>query len=108
MINRYDPYNPLISSSKNFVWGRNFVLAWDLTKNLKLNFQSATNSRIDETRFAPVNRRFFPNEYEDWKDTVMMSLRHLGSPLTYQQTLNVSYTVPFNKIGFLDWIAADA
>ena len=108
MINRYDPYNPLISSSKNFVWGRNFVLAWDLTRNLKLNFQSATNSRIDETRFAPVNRRFFPNEYEDWKDTVMMSLRHLGSPLTYQQTLNVSYTVPFNKIGFLDWIAADA
>lgn len=107
-IDRHNAYNALLSSSKNFVWGRNFVLAWDFTKNLKINFQSATNSRIDETKYAPVNRRFFPNEYEDWKDTVMMSLRNLGSPLTYQQSFSVSYSVPFNKIGLLDWITADA
>lgn len=107
MINKYDPYNPLLSSSKNFTWSRNFVLDWEFVKNLKVNFQAATNSRIQETKYAPVNKRFFPNEYEDWKDTVLMSIRNLGTPLTYQQNFNVTYNVPLDRIPFLDWINLD-
>lgn len=108
MINKYDPYNPLLSSSKNFTWSRNFVLDWEFIKNLKLNFQAATNSRIQETMYSPVNRRFFPNEYENWKDTVLMSLRNLGTPLTYQQSFNATYNVPFDRVIFLDWVELDA
>lgn len=107
-IDKYDAYNPLLSSSKNFTWGRNFALDWSFTKNLKMNFQAATNSRIDETMFAPVNKRFFPDEYQDWKDTVMQSLRNFGTPLTYQQALSVTYSVPLSKVPFLDWITLDA
>ena len=107
-IDQYDPYNPLISSSKNFTWGRNLAIDWSITKNLKVNFQAATNSRIDETMYAPVNKRFFPDEYQDWKDTVMQSLRSLGTPLTYQQAFNVSYSVPLSKFPLLNWITLDA
>jgi cell surface protein SprA len=107
-VDNHDPYNALLSSSKNFNWGRNFVLNWDFTKNLKATFQTATNSRIDETMYAPVNREFFPDEYQNWKDTVSQSLRHLGTPLTYQQNFDVTYNIPINKIPFLEWINASA
>ncbi|MDR1544586.1 MAG: cell surface protein SprA [Prevotellaceae bacterium] len=101
--------NALFSSSKNFTWNRTFNLAYDLTKNLQLNFQSATNSRIDETLYSPVNKNFFPKDiYENWKDTVLQSLKHLGTPLMYQQTFSAAYKVPLEKIPFLDWIAANA
>ena len=100
--------NPLFSSSKNFNWSRTFNINWDLTKNLKLSFNSATNSRIDETMFSPVNKKFFPTEYENWKDTVLQSLKNLGTPLTYQQVFSASYAIPINKIPIFDWITANA
>lgn len=98
--------DPLLSWRKDFLWDKQFSLRWDLTKQIKFNINAATNARIDEPN-VPVNRRLFPDAYEDWKDTVNMSLRKLGRPLTFAQTANVTWTVPFNKIGILDWATAD-
>ena len=36
-----------------------------------------------------------------------MSIRNLGTPLTYQQNFNVTYNVPLDRIPFLDWINLD-
>ncbi|MDD2797580.1 MAG: cell surface protein SprA [Bacteroidales bacterium] len=96
----------LLSWRKDFLWDRQFNMRWDFTKNIRFDIQTATNARIDEPDVA-VNRVLFPDEYEEWKDSVMINLRKLGRPLTYSQMTNLSWTIPLNKIGFLDWTTAE-
>lgn len=103
-----DPHNSLLSFSKDFSWQRDFQFKYDLTKNLKFNLQTMTNSRFDESRYLPVNHDLFPNEYELWKDTLRQSLRDGGRPLAYQQTFTAQWDIPINKIPGLDWITAKA
>lgn len=106
-LDYHDVNNSLLSSSKDFTWDRQFELKYDLTKNLKFQLRTAFNARIDETKYTPVNREFFPDEYENWKDTVLGSLAHFGSPNSYQQVFNASYSVPFSKMPAFDWLTAN-
>ncbi len=99
--------NTLLSFSKDFTIDRKFDLKYDLTKNLKFSLSTATNCRVDETKYAPVNKDIFPDEYKNWQDTVLNSLKTLGRPLTYQQVFSASYTLPINKIPYLEWITAN-
>lgn len=103
-----DPHNSLLSFSKDFTWARNFQLNYNLTKNIKFTLTTQTNSRFDETRYSPVNREFFPSEYELWKDTIRQSIAAGGRPLAYQQSFTASWDIPVNKIPGLDWITARA
>ena len=95
-----------VSVSKNFIWDRQFALTWNFTKSLSVNFNSNTSARIEETMGA-VNRRLFPDQYKEWKDTVMQSLMHLGTPWSYNQSFVVSYRAPFNKIPVIDWLSGN-
>ena len=97
----------LLSFRKDFMWDRQFNLRWDFTKNIKFDIQSATNARIDEPN-VPVNRILFPDEYENWKDTVLINLKKMGRPLSYSQVTNLSWSIPLNKISILDWTTTDA
>ncbi len=106
-LNYRDVNNPLLSSSKDFTWDRQFELKYDFTKNLKFQLRTAFNARIEETKYTPVNREFFPDEYENWKDTVLSSLAHFGTPYSYQQVFNASYSVPFSKIPIFDFLTAN-
>lgn len=106
-LNFYDPYNSLLSSGKDFIWDRQFELKYDLSRSIKFSLRTGFNARVDETLYTPVNRQFFPDEYENWKDTVMSSLAHFGRPLTYQQVFTASWAIPINKIPALDWITAN-
>jgi cell surface protein SprA len=103
-IDYHDPNNPLLSNGKNFLWNRKFDLKYDLTKAIKLSFTSASNAQIEETKYSPVNKDLFPDEYQNWKDTVWTSLRHGGTPLTYQQDFTLSWNIPINKIPVFSWI----
>ncbi|MEG1585262.1 MAG: cell surface protein SprA [Bacteroidales bacterium] len=94
-----------VSFSKNFLWDRQTSLNWDLTKALRFSFMASTNSRVDEPN-VPVNKRLFPDDYELWKDSVQNSLLKLGSPLKYNQNFDAAFTVPLNKIPYLDWSTA--
>ena len=95
-----------VSVSKNFTWDRQLAIAWNLTKSLSVNFNSNTSARIEETMGA-VNRRLFPDKYREWKDTVIQSLLHLGTPWAYNQSFVVSYKAPFSKIPVLDWLTGN-
>lgn len=96
-----------LTFSQQFLWNRNFSLRWDLTKNLHMNFQSATNAEIEEP-YTPVNKDLYPERYEAWKDSVWQSIKNFGAPLTYQQSFTASYQLPLNKIPIFEWITADA
>ncbi|MDR1810922.1 MAG: cell surface protein SprA [Prevotella sp.] len=96
-------YN-FLSWSQDFYWQRDFSLTWDFTKNIRASLQTGTKAEIEEPHSSAVNKRLFPDYYERWKDSVQHSLRNLGTPLSYRQTANVSYTLPFATIPFLDWM----
>ena len=96
-------YEIPVTVSKRFTWLRQLNITWDLTKNLKMNFNSSTNARINEPD-TPVNKQLYPTEYEAWKDTVMMQLWKLGTPIDYDQKFDITWNVPINKISFTDWI----
>ena len=95
-----------VSVAKEFLWNRDFALRWDLTKNLRFNFTSATHAEIEEP-YGVVNKDLYPDEYTAWKDTVRRSLLSLGRPIDYQQTFNATYKVPFDKFPITDWISTD-
>ena len=104
--NTENPNLPL-SFSEQFLWNRDFSLRWDLTKNLHMNFQSATHAEIEEP-YTPINKDLYPERYTAWKDSVKQSIRNLGTPLDYQQSFQASYQLPLNKLPILDWTNADA
>ena len=91
------------SFREDFYWRRDASIQWDLTQNLKMNFTSGTNAQI-ETPHEQVNKQFNKDGYEIWKDSVMRSLRNLGTPLDYNQAFQATYTLPFRYISALNFI----
>ena len=96
-----------LSFSEQFLWNREFSMRWDLTKNLHMNFQSATHAQIEEP-YTPINKDLYADQYHAWKDSVWTSIKHWGAPLDYNQTFTASYQLPLNLIPIFDWINADA
>ena len=96
-----------ITFSDQFLWNREFALRWDLTKNLHMNFQSATHAQIEEP-YTPVNKELYADQYHAWKDSVWTSIRHWGAPLDYSQNFQASYKVPLNLLPVFDWVNSDA
>ena len=100
-------YTIPVTYSKTFTWMRQTAISWDLTKTIKLNFNSATNARIDEPD-APVNKNLYPDEFEAWKDTIGMQLWKLGTPVSYNQTFDATWNIPISSLTYTDWITATA
>ena len=96
-----------VSVSKNFLWDRQFALSWNFTKSLSASFNSNTTAHILEP-VGQVNRKLFPDEYRDWRDSVMRSIKDLGTPWAYNQTFTATYKAPFAQIPILSWITANA
>ncbi len=92
--------------ASDFLWNRSFSLRWDLTKNLHMNFNSGTNAEIEQP-YTALNKDLYPDRYAAWKDSVWTSIRHLGTPLTYQQSFDLSWQLPINKIPVFNWITTD-
>ena len=96
---------PLVWSS-DFLWNRSLAIRWDITKNIHMDYTSATNAEIEQP-YTPVNKDLYPDHYTAWKDSVWRSIMNLGRPLSYQQTFKATWKVPINKIPVLDWITTD-
>ncbi len=96
-----------VTFSSQFIWNRDFNMRWDLTKNLHMTFHSTTRAEVEEP-YVPVNKDLYPDQYHAWKDSVWTSIRHMGTPLDYNQNFQASYQVPLNLIPIFDWVVADA
>ncbi|MDE7443131.1 MAG: cell surface protein SprA, partial [Muribaculaceae bacterium] len=102
-----DMFQLPVAVSKNFLWDRQLNLSWNITKQVSMTFNSNTSARIDEPMGA-VNRKLFPDRYKEWKDTVMQSIMHMGTPWSYNQTFTATYKAPFSQMPVLDWLTASA
>ena len=92
--------------SQDFLWNRSMGINWDLTGDIHMSLKSATNAEIMEP-YVPVNKSLFPDEYSIWKDSVMHSIKHFGTPLRFSQSFNLSWKLPINKFPLFKWITAD-
>ena len=87
---------------KDFMWTRDYAFKFNLTRNLVVDFHAMTQARIDEPE-GIVDRQRDPERYQQWKDTVWNNILDGGRPVNYNHDFSVQYTVPVNKLPFLDW-----
>ncbi|MBN2610272.1 MAG: cell surface protein SprA [Bacteroidales bacterium] len=92
------------SVNKDFTWNRFYMMQWQLTRSIKVDFSATNIARIDEPTGAYDLFREGNNQY--WKDSVWRSIRNFGTNNSYNHTFNASYTLPINKIPLLNWISS--
>lgn len=87
---------------KDFTWSRDYALKFNLTRNLSVSFRATALARIDEPE-GIVDRQRDRERYQQWKDTVWNNILDGGRPVNYNHDFSVDYTLPLNKLPFLDW-----
>ena len=95
--------NPTLS--KQWDWNRNYQFRYDLTRGLNLDYSAQAQAYVYEPAGNPDEGT------EEWKlnrDTIKEELMHLGSMSRFNQTVNVNYTIPINKLPLLSWVTANA
>ena len=80
---------------KYFTFDRTYILRWDLTHSLNLDYFAINNARVDE----PFGRL----DTKAKKDTIRRNFFDGGRNTVFSQTANFSYTVPVNKFPLTDW-----
>ena len=95
------------SFRKDFEWSRIYDVKYDITRQLKFDFTATNLARIDEP-YGGVDKTRYANEYENWRDSVMVNLKDFGRTTTYNHFINVTYNIPVNKLPFLSWMNANA
>jgi len=83
---------------KLYTMKRTYDLGWQLTKSIKLDYNSIADARIDE----PNGR--IDESTQDKRDTINSNLLKGGRLTQFNQTIRGTYNVPINKLPFLDFI----
>ncbi len=91
--------------NKNFIWNRYYDLKFDLTRGLKFDFSATNTSRVDEP-YGVYNKD--RSDYEQKRDSLWREILTFGRNTHYTHNLNVSYSVPINKIPLLNWVTLNA
>ncbi len=89
--------------SKDFLWNRIYTLNWDLAQSLKFDFTANNIARIDEPD-GIVDRKY-RDSYDHWRDSVVHNILNFGRTTQYNHQFNLTYSLPLNKIPFIDWTA---
>ncbi|MGA2406904.1 MAG: cell surface protein SprA [Bacteroidales bacterium] len=103
-----DPYLKITPSfKKDFEWTRIYDIKYDITRQLKFDFTATNLARIDEPP-GGVGKNRYSSSYRAWRDSVLVNLRNGGRTTNYNHFINVTYTIPVNKLPLLSWINANA
>jgi len=95
---------------QNFLLSRQYLLQWNLTPSLSLNYNATVQARVDEPQ-GPINTpekrdSLWQNFFSIGKDPARGRYQRLnfGRTLTFQQNITATYRLPFNKLRWTDWI----
>ncbi len=88
---------------KKFDWRRIYDVKFDLTQALRVDFVANANAYVDEP--PGVIDRNAP-DYTMMRDSIWESIMNGGRMQNYNQSLNVNYNVPINKLPLLGWTNA--
>ena len=84
---------------KSFTFDRSYAINWNLTRALTLDYRANVQAIIDEPEGDL--------DTEAKKDSVRSNFWRLGRMKNYGQTININYTLPFDKIPITDWLNSD-
>ncbi|NBG64794.1 T9SS outer membrane translocon Sov/SprA [Acidiluteibacter ferrifornacis] len=91
---------------KTFTWNRIYSLRYNITKSLIFNYNANNMAQIGE----PEGRvdRDVKDEYKQFTNEVWDNVLKFGSNTQFAQNVNLTYTLPFSKIPYFEWISANA
>ncbi|PWT72081.1 MAG: cell surface protein SprA [Bacteroidetes bacterium] len=80
--------------NKFFTFDRSYVLRWDITRSINIDFSAINRAWVDEDsgRLDKEGRKKMWDNF--WKG---------GRTVLYTQTANATYTLPTNKLPLIDW-----
>ncbi len=88
---------------KEWDWNRNYNVKFDLSQSLKLDFRANAVAYIDEPQGNPEKG---DEEYSAYRSEIYKEIKSLGSINNYNQTLQLNYTLPLQKIPLVDWVSS--
>ncbi|HEY6062200.1 MAG TPA: cell surface protein SprA [Chitinophagaceae bacterium] len=94
------PYKIPETYNKYFTFDRYYILQWNLTRSIFIDFMAINNARVDEP-FGRIDTR-------EEKDSVRKNLFKGGRNTNYHQEATIRYNVPTQKIPFLNWTTLTA
>ncbi|WP_296698578.1 cell surface protein SprA [Algoriphagus sp.] len=84
---------------KSYFMNRSYAVNWDLTRNLRVDYSSRIMAVIDEPEGDL--------DSEAKQDSVKSNFWRFGRKTNYNHSINLNYTIPFDKSPITDWIRAD-
>ncbi len=116
---RFAGDNPLFNTyyNKQFLWNRTYDVQWDLTRNLKLQFNANNNAVIDEpdevkmqqqNMLDPTDPLYIADIGQHRRDSIWSNLKNFGRNKSYRHGINATYKVPLDDFPFLDWVSMKA
>jgi len=96
--NTNDFVNPVLYN-KNFLINRAYNFRWDFNKALKFDYTANNEGRVLEP-FGDVSKK-----NSTARDSVISNLKKGGTNTQFRQQMNLSVTVPLNKIPAFDFIS---
>jgi cell surface protein SprA len=91
--------------TKHWDWNRIYDVKYDFSQSLKFDYSANVNAYIQEPAGGYEKQK---SNYESYRDTVWNSIKNFGSTNKFNQSANINYTVPFNKIPILNWVTLNA
>ena len=82
---------------KQFTWRRNYGLAYDLSRGIRINYDAIANARIDEPPGLVTTHSGI--------DSIWNSILTGGTMENYNHNLNVTWNVPLNKLPYLEFLS---
>ncbi len=91
--------------NKTWTWDRVYSTKWDITKNLKFDYNATNRALVDEPNGA-VDREN-RDEYLNWRGAVLDEIASLGTNLDYRHNTNLSYKIPLEMVPMLNFISSN-
>ncbi|HEV8286347.1 MAG TPA: cell surface protein SprA [Chitinophagaceae bacterium] len=89
------PYKIPETYNKYFLFDRYYVVNWDITKSIRLDYTAVNHARVDE----PEGRI----DTKEKKDSVRKNFFDGGRTTHFGQDITVSYVLPMQKLPLLAW-----
>ena len=93
-----DKYKIPETYDKYFVFQRDYIMRWNFTRSISLDYTATNNSRVDE----PAGRI----NTKEKRDSLYQNLFDGGRNTLFNQNVTLAYQVPTTKFPFLDWTTA--
>jgi cell surface protein SprA len=89
------PYKVPETYDKYFLFDRYYIVNWDLTKSIRIDYTAVNNARVDE----PPGKI----DTKEKKDSIRKNFFDGGRTTHFAQNITGSYTLPTQKLPVLDW-----